>query len=137
MVPGVPSKCSEYKPSVIHLGARAFNYHTRIRELSKTETTLSINDGLHNSIVSYPKVDEPTVKYLVGQSRILAKEWATPYHWSRSNEESYKRGHNDIFLSNRQGVWACKLCMRNNQESQKKGGFLQVGSKPYIENRRE
>ena len=50
-----------------------WNYDTASGELSEAATIPPIGDDLHGLKLSYPEVDEPTVKYLVRQSRFLGK----------------------------------------------------------------
>jgi hypothetical protein len=50
-----------------------WNYSTTSRHLSEAENIPPINDELDGLRLSYPEVDEPTVKFLVRQSRVLAK----------------------------------------------------------------
>lgn len=50
-----------------------WNYDSTSGELSEAETIPLINDDLDGLSLSYPEVDEPTVKFLVRQSRTLAK----------------------------------------------------------------
>ncbi|KAF2622202.1 hypothetical protein BU25DRAFT_481041 [Macroventuria anomochaeta] len=50
-----------------------WNYDYKTGILAEAETIPPINDDLDGLNLSYPEVDEPTVKFLVRQSRILAK----------------------------------------------------------------
>jgi len=50
-----------------------WNYDTTNGQMSEAENIPPINDELDGLSLSYPEVDEPTVKFLVRQSRVLAK----------------------------------------------------------------
>ena len=84
------------------MGARALEITTSAGELSEAEPIPPLRDDLHDLVLSYPEIGEPTVRYLVRQSQILAKTGATTHHWSRKSKESYKRVPSNIFLSNQQ-----------------------------------
>jgi hypothetical protein len=50
-----------------------WNYNATNGRLTEAENIPPINDELDGLSLSYPEVDEPTVKFLVRQSRVLAK----------------------------------------------------------------